>query len=165
MFQRKRWGGVGKVPRGFVCSFLLLIFVAASLLFRCLRAERGRRVWTGWRRMRTTGIWIIFPTTSSRLTPAGGWLGGVVYDITWQVIDGDQTDYLSWVKIGLPNAYAEDLTPLTDTISDLQYTGDGGSYAKVVFARRYYSPGGRPKTAAKARCGSRSRCIRTTCFP
>ena len=64
----------------------------------------------------------------------------IVYDITWQVIDGDQTDYLSWVKIGLPNAYAEDLTPLTDTISDLQYTGDGGSYAKVVFARRYYSP-------------------------
>ena len=28
----------------------------------------------------------------------------IVYDITWQVIDGDQTDYLSWVKIGLPNA-------------------------------------------------------------
>ena len=64
----------------------------------------------------------------------------ITYDIDWQVIDGDQTDYLSWVKIGLPNAYAEDLTPLTDTISDLQYTGDGGSYAKVVFARRYYSP-------------------------
>lgn len=64
----------------------------------------------------------------------------IVYDITWQVIGGDQTDYLSWVKIGLPNAHAEDLTPLTDTISDLQYTGDGGSYAKVVFARRYYSP-------------------------
>lgn len=35
----------------------------------------------------------------------------IVYDITWQVIGGDQTDYLSWVKIGLPNAYAEDLTP------------------------------------------------------
>ncbi len=35
----------------------------------------------------------------------------IVYDITWQVIGGDQTDYLSWVKIGLPNAHAEDLTP------------------------------------------------------
>ena len=43
MFQRKRWGGVGKVPRGFVCSFLLLIFVAASLLFPLsARAESGQ---------------------------------------------------------------------------------------------------------------------------
>lgn len=141
MFQRKRWGGVGKVPRGFVCSFLLLIFVAASLLFPLsARAESGQADLNGWRRMRTMGIWIIFPTTSLRWTCGRMGSADIVYDITWQVIDGDQTDYLSWVKIGLPNAYAEDLTPLTDTISDLQYTGDGGSYAKVVFARRYYSP-------------------------
>ena len=64
----------------------------------------------------------------------------ITYDIDWQVIDGDSSDYLSWVKIGLPNSYAEDLTPLTDTIAELQYTDDGGSYAKVVFAHRYYSP-------------------------
>ena len=64
----------------------------------------------------------------------------ITYDIDWQVLGGDATQYLSWVKIGLPNAHAEDLTPLTDTIADLQYTDDGGSYAKVVFSRRYYSP-------------------------
>lgn len=64
----------------------------------------------------------------------------ITYDIDWQVIGGSRTDYLSWVKIGLPNAHAEDLTPLTDTIADLQYTDDGGSYAKVVFAHRYYAP-------------------------
>ena len=64
----------------------------------------------------------------------------ITYDIDWQVIDGDKTDYLSWVKIGLANSSVDELTPLTDTISDLQYTSDGGSYAKVVFARRYYSP-------------------------
>ena len=34
----------------------------------------------------------------------------------------------------------DSLTPLTDTIADLQYSDDGGSYAQVVFARRYYSP-------------------------
>ena len=34
----------------------------------------------------------------------------------------------------------DELTPLTDTISDLQYTSDGGSYAKVVFRHRYYAP-------------------------
>lgn len=64
----------------------------------------------------------------------------ITYDIDWQVIDGGLTDYLSWVKIGLANAHVDELTPLTDTISDLQYSDDGGSYAKVVFARRYYSP-------------------------
>ena len=64
----------------------------------------------------------------------------ITYDIDWQVIDGSKTDYLSWVKIGLANAHVDELTPLTDTISDLQYSDDGGSYAKVVFSRRYYSP-------------------------
>ena len=28
----------------------------------------------------------------------------ITYDIDWQVIDGDKTDYLSWVKIGLANS-------------------------------------------------------------
>lgn len=64
----------------------------------------------------------------------------ITYDIDWQVIDGDATDYLSWVKIGLANSSVDELTPLTDTISDLQYSSDGGSYAKVVFTQRYYSP-------------------------
>ena len=64
----------------------------------------------------------------------------ITYDIDWQVIDGDATDYLSWVKIGLANASVDELTPLTDTNADLQYSSDGGSYAKVVFARRYYAP-------------------------
>ena len=64
----------------------------------------------------------------------------ITYDIDWQVIDGDKTDYLSWVKIGLANASVDELTPLTDTIADLQYSNEGGSYAKVVFAQRYYSP-------------------------
>ena len=60
----------------------------------------------------------------------------ITYDIDWQVIDGDKTDYLSWVKIGLANASVDELTPLTDTIADLQYSNEGGSYAKVVFAQR-----------------------------
>lgn len=64
----------------------------------------------------------------------------ITYDIDWQVIGGEKTDYLSWVKIGLANSHVDELTPLTDTISDLQYSDDGGSYAKVVFDRRYYAP-------------------------
>ena len=141
MFQRKRWGGVGKVPRGFVCSFLLLIFVAASLLFPLsARAESGQVDLDVLAPYADDGDLDYIPDYFVTVDLREDGSADIVYDITWQVIDGDQTDYLSWVKIGLPNAYAEDLTPLTDTISDLQYTGDGGSYAKVVFARRYYSP-------------------------
>ena len=141
MFQRKRWGGVGKVPRGFVCSFLLLIFVAASLLFPLsARAESGQADLDRLAPYADDGDLDYIPDYFVTVDLREDGSADIVYDITWQVIDGDQTDYLSWVKIGLPNAYAEDLTPLTDTISDLQYTGDGGSYAKVVFARRYYSP-------------------------
>ena len=80
----------------------------------------------------------------------------ITYDIDWQVIAGDKTDYLTWVKIGLANAHVDSLTPLTDTIADLQYSDDGGSYAQVVFARRYYSP-------EVAACGLLSRCIRAIC--
>ena len=141
MFQRKRWGGVGKVPRGFVCSFLLLIFVAATLLVPFeARAESGQADLDGLAPYADEGDMDYIPDYFVTVDLREDGSADIVYDITWQVIDGDQTDYLSWVKIGLPNAYAEDLTPLTDTISDLQYTGDGGSYAKVVFARRYYSP-------------------------
>ena len=141
MFQRKRWGGVGKVPRGFVCSFLLLIFVAASLLFPLsARAESGQAGLDRLAPYADDGDLDYIPDYFVTVDLREDGSADIVYDITCQVIDGDQTDYLSWVKIGLPNAYAEDLTPLTDTISDLQYTGDGGSYAKVVFARRYYSP-------------------------
>ncbi len=64
----------------------------------------------------------------------------ITYDIDWQVLAGDATEYLSWVKIGLANSHVDELTPLTDTIADLQYSDDGGSYAKVVLAHRYYSP-------------------------
>ncbi len=141
MFQRKRWGGVGKVPRGFVCSFLLLIFVAAALLVPFeARAESGQADLDGLAPYADDGDMDYIPDYFVTVDLREDGSADIVYDITWQVIGGDQTDYLSWVKIGLPNAYAEDLTPLTDTISDLQYTGDGGSYAKVVFARRYYSP-------------------------
>lgn len=141
MFQRKRWGGVGKVPRGFVCSFLLLIFVAATLLVPFeARAESGQADLDGLAPYADEGDMDYIPDYFVTVDLREDGSADIVYDITWQVIDGDQTDYLSWVKIGLPNAYAEDLTPLTDTISDLQYNGDGGSYAKVVFARRYYSP-------------------------
>ena len=131
----------GGFSRVLTASLFLLIFVAASLLFPLsARAESGQADLDGLAPYADEGDMDYIPDYFVTVDLREDGSADIVYDITWQVIDGDQTDYLSWVKIGLPNAYAEDLTPLTDTISDLQYTGDGGSYAKVVFARRYYSP-------------------------
>ena len=131
----------GGAWRVLTASLFLLIFVAASLLFPLsARAESGQADLDGLAPYADDGDMDYIPDYFVTVDLREDGSADIVYDITWQVIDGDQTDYLSWVKIGLPNAYAEDLTPLTDTISDLQYTGDGGSYAKVVFARRYYSP-------------------------
>jgi len=64
----------------------------------------------------------------------------ITYAIDWQVLAGDKSEYLAWVKVGLANRHIGELVPLTDTIGDLQYSDDGGDYAKVVLARRYYSP-------------------------
>ena len=131
----------GGAWRLLTASLFLLIFVAASRLFPLsARAESGQADLDGLAPDADDGDLDYIPDYFVTVDLREDGSADIVYDITWQVIDGDQTDYLSWVKIGLPNAYAEDLTPLTDTISDLQYTGDGGSYAKVVFARRYYSP-------------------------
>ena len=131
----------GGFSRVLTASLFLLIFVAASLLFpMTARADDSLASLDGLAPYADDGDMDYIPDYFVTVDLREDGSADIVYDITWQVIDGDQTDYLSWVKIGLPNAYAEDLTPLTDTISDLQYTGDGGSYAKVVFARRYYSP-------------------------
>ena len=122
-------------------TFLLFIFVAVTLLFPfAARADDSTANSADIAPYADDGDMDYIPDYLVTVDLRADGSADITYDITWQVIGGDQTDYLSWVKIGLPNAYAEDLTPLTDTISDLQYTGDGGSYAKVVFARRYYSP-------------------------
>ena len=131
----------GGAWRLLTASLFLLIFVASALLFpMTARADDSLASLDGLAPYADDGDMDYIPDYFVTVDLREDGSADIVYDITWQVIDGDQTDYLSWVKIGLPNAYAEDLTPLTDTISDLQYTGDGGSYAKVVFARRYYSP-------------------------
>ena len=136
MIQRKQWGGCRNGFRIFAFGILALLFALSALFpFSAQAADLSAIA-----PYADDGDMDYIP---EYLVTVDLWADGsadITYDITWQVIGGDQTDYLSWVKIGLPNAYAEDLTPLTDTISDLQYTEDGGSYAKVVFAHRYYSP-------------------------
>ena len=133
-------------------TFLFFIFVAATLLFPfAARADDSTANSADIAPYADDGDMDYIPDYLVTVDLRADGSADITYDITWQVIGGDQTDYLSWVKIGLPNAYAEDLTPLTDTISDLQYSGDGGSYAKVVFARRYYAPEVAAKNGGESR--------------
>ena len=133
-------------------TFLFFIFVAATLLFPfAARADDPTANSADIAPYADDGDMDYIPDYLVTVDLRADGSADITYDITWQVIGGDQTDYLSWVKIGLPNAYAEDLTPLTDTISDLQYSGDGGSYAKVVFARRYYAPEVAAKNGGESR--------------
>ena len=133
-------------------TFLLFILVAATLLFPfAAKADDSTANSADIAPYADDGDMDYIPDYLVTVDLRADGSADITYDITWQVIGGDQTDYLSWVKIGLPNAYAEDLTPLTDTISDLQYSGDGGSYAKVVFARRYYAPEVAAKNGGESR--------------
>ena len=133
-------------------AFLFFIFVAATLLFPfAAKADDPTANSADIAPYADDGDMDYIPDYLVTVDLRADGSADITYDITWQVIGGDQTDYLSWVKIGLPNAYAEDLTPLTDTISDLQYSGDGGSYAKVVFARRYYAPEVAAKNGGESR--------------
>ncbi|MDD4849786.1 MAG: hypothetical protein PHO10_03700 [Gemmiger sp.] len=76
----------------------------------------------------------------------------ITYAVDWSVIGGSGSDYLSWVKIGLPNSHAENLEILTpDTVAQIDYLEDGGSYARLVFQKRYYAPAVAAKKGAESK--------------
>ena len=45
-------------------------------------------------------------------------------DITWTVLNDTSEGPLSWVKIGIPNFHAENITALTSTIRKIKYSSD-----------------------------------------
>lgn len=61
------------------------------------------------------------------------------YHIDWMVLDSTSEGPLEWVKIGIPNAHASSLTPLSDTISDISFLTSGGAYVRVDLDRSYYA--------------------------
>mgnify|MGYP000314370860 FL=1 len=61
----------------------------------------------------------------------------LTYDLDWRVLDSTSEGALSWVKIGIPNEYAEELTALSDSIDEISYYGDGGDYVRLDLDRGY----------------------------
>lgn len=61
----------------------------------------------------------------------------ITYEIDWKVLDSTSEGALSWVKIGIPNAYVEELTALSSSIEDIRYYSDGGEYVRLDLDREY----------------------------
>jgi hypothetical protein len=60
----------------------------------------------------------------------------MTYHIDWTVLD-DSIGELEWIDLGVPNQYHENITPLTDTISDIDDYGDSLS----IYLDRGYGEG------------------------
>lgn len=61
------------------------------------------------------------------------------FKITWKVLDDTTEGPLEWVKIGIPNKFVNEITALSENISDIQYNGDGGSYVRIEFKEAVYA--------------------------
>lgn len=62
----------------------------------------------------------------------------LTYHIEWKVLDDSSEGPLSWVKIGVPNQYVDNIQALSDSIADIYYYDDGGSYIRIDLDRDYY---------------------------
>lgn len=60
----------------------------------------------------------------------------LTYDIRWLVLDSDD-DKVSWVKIGIPNKFTEDIKALSDNIDKIKYISDSGDFVRIDFDDSY----------------------------
>ena len=61
----------------------------------------------------------------------------IQYHIEWEVLDSTSEGPLNWVKIGIPNAYVEDMKALSDSIENIRYYGSDGDYVRLDLDRDY----------------------------
>ena len=60
----------------------------------------------------------------------------ITYDIRWLVLDSGE-DEVTWVKIGIPNKYTEDIEAVSDNIEKIKYISDSGDYVRIDFDDSY----------------------------
>lgn len=61
----------------------------------------------------------------------------IIYHIEWEVLDSESDGPLTWIKVGIPNKYVEDITALSDTIDAIRYYKDSGDYVRIDLDRSY----------------------------
>ena len=75
-----------------------------------------------------------------KINPASDGSLYMTYHIAWKVLDDESEGALTWVKIGIPNEYVEDVRPLSDSVKSAKYKSyDGGDYVRVDLDRKYYA--------------------------
>ena len=60
------------------------------------------------------------------------------YKINWEVLDDDSEGPLTWVIIGVPNKYIDNLKAKSSNIKEIKYTSDDGAHIRIDFNRAYY---------------------------
>ena len=60
------------------------------------------------------------------------------YKITWTVLNDKSEGPLTWIKIGIPNCYVNEIKPLTNNIDEIDYYSDEGSYIRIDLDKKYY---------------------------
>lgn len=63
----------------------------------------------------------------------------ISYSIEWNVLDSTSEGPLSWVKVGVPNKYIDELTKKTSNISSIAYDNSDGAFVRVDLDKDYYA--------------------------
>ena len=61
------------------------------------------------------------------------------YKIQWTVLDDKSEGPLTWVVIGVPNKFIDQITPKTNNIKKIKYVSDDGAQIRIDFTRAYYA--------------------------
>jgi hypothetical protein len=63
----------------------------------------------------------------------------IKYHIDWKVLDDSSKGPLEWVKVGIPNSYADNIIALSSNINDISYYNEGGDYVRIVLDKSYHA--------------------------
>ena len=60
-------------------------------------------------------------------------------DLRWHVLDSSSEGPLSWIKVGIPNYYADKIKGLSSNIKKIEYYSDDGAFIRVDLDKDYYA--------------------------
>lgn len=63
----------------------------------------------------------------------------IKYHIDWKVLDDSSEGPLTWVKVGIPNSYADNIKALSSDIKDISYYNEDGDYVRIDLDKSYYA--------------------------
>ncbi|MBR4707839.1 MAG: hypothetical protein IKP29_07275 [Pseudobutyrivibrio sp.] len=61
----------------------------------------------------------------------------LTYHIEWEVLDSKSEGPLTWIKVGIPNEYADEFEAISDNIDDIYYYEDWGDYVRLDLDKKY----------------------------